>query len=169
MRSLMLLPLLVVAACSEGDSAPKEAAAPADKTMLAGQWEITTEVTRLTQHDDGAPAIDTPAGSKASFTSCIAETERKEPAPTLFAGEKAQCDYDNFYMARGRMNAAMTCKLPGVEGKVVSSVEGTHDAESLEGTITTSTRLAGSGDVTVDTKISGRRVGVCPPATAAEA
>ena len=167
MRSLMLLPLLALAACSEGDSTPKQVAAPTDKTMLAGQWETTTEVTRLTKHDQGAPAIATPEGTKASFTSCIAEGEGKKPAPTLFAGAKVECEYRDFYMARGRMNASMTCALPSVEGEVVSSVEGNNDDESFVGTITTSTRLAGSGDVTVDAKISGRRVGECPAATEA--
>ena len=168
MRSLMaLLPVLVVAACSEGDAgASKEAAAPADKTMRAGQWETTTEVTRLTKLDEGAPAIDTPAGTKASFTSCIAEADRKKPAPDLFAGEKAECEYKDFYMARGRMNATMSCQLPGV-GEVLSSVEGSNDPASFEGTISSTSRLAGSGDVRIDAKISGRRIGDCPAAAEA--
>ena len=167
MRSWMLLPLLALAACSEGEPAPKaEAEAPADKTMLAGQWETSSEVTRLTQHDSGAPEIDTPAGTTASFTSCLTEADRKKPAATLFAGAEAQCQYDNFYMSRGRMNATMKCRLPGVEGEVVASVEGSHDADSFEGTMTTSTQLAGTGDVTVDAKLTGRRIGDCPAAPA---
>lgn len=164
MRSLILLPIFLVAACSDGGGAPQEAKAAADTTMEAGQWETTTEVTRLTTLDGGAPAIDTPAGTKASFTSCIVEADRRKPAPTLFAGEEAECEYNDFYMSRGRMNASMTCEVPGLAGGLVTSVEGSNDATSFEGTVSSSTRLPGSGDVRMASKISGRKIGPCPAA-----
>ena len=166
MRALILASLLLAAGCSEGggESAAKQAEAPADTTLEAGQWEVTTEVTRLTKLDDGTPVINTPAGTKASFASCIAEADRKKPSPALFAGDKADCEYKDFYMARGRMNASLSCNVPGINGDVVTSVEGKNDATSFEGTLSTSTRLASSGDVRIAARINGRKVGACTAA-----
>lgn len=165
MRPLALLPLLLLAAaCSDAGGEAEPAKAPADTTLAAGQWETTTEVTQLTKLDPGAPKIDTPAGTKASFTSCLPEADRKKPAAALFAGTADKCEYKDFYMARGRLNATLSCTRDGLQGNVLHSIDGSNDADSFEGERSTSTQLVTDGDVRIIAKISGRRVGECTAA-----
>jgi hypothetical protein len=132
--------------------------------MQAGQWETTTQVTRLTQKDQGTPKIDTPAGTKSTAIVCIGEGEVKKPNPALFAGSEGECAYDNFYMSGGTINATMRCTRPGLSGEILVSAYGDYTADSLEATIETSTHLATDGDVAIAAKMTGRHVGPCTAA-----
>ncbi|HEV2746872.1 MAG TPA: DUF3617 domain-containing protein [Allosphingosinicella sp.] len=164
MRALAFVPLLILAACSETDGGgPKQETKAAAATQLEpGQWETVAEVTRFTQMDKGKPAINTPAGSKATATACVGEAEARKPAPVLFtASEEGSCEYRDFYMSNGRINGSLACKRPGLGGEVMTSVEGTFTADSFEGTSLVETYLYTDGDVKIAAKISGRRVGAC--------
>jgi hypothetical protein len=164
MRCLTLIPILLVGACSGEAEQPKAAAAPKVSALQAGQWETTSQVTRLTQKDQGAPKIDTPAGTKSTDSVCIGEGEAKKPAPALFAGSEGECAYDNFYMSGGTINATMRCTRPGLSGEILVSAYGDYSADSFEATIDTSTHLATDGDVVIASKMTGRHVGPCTAA-----
>lgn len=165
MRYPALVSLVILCACSaEAEQKPK--AAPKVTAIQAGQWEMTNEVTRLTQQDKGTPRIDTPAGSKTTDSICIGEAEVKKPNPQLFTGTKDQCDYNNFYMSGGTLNASMRCTRPGL-GQLTMSVFGDYEADSFETTLDVSTHLPTDGDVNIVSKVTGRRVGECTPADAA--
>jgi hypothetical protein len=160
MRLFILTPLLVLAACSEGEQpAKKEAEAP--KQLTAGQWEMTSEVTKVTQRDQGKPALSATEGSKTTTSSCLAEADLKNPQPAFFVGEEMQCTSRDVYMARGRANVTLACKKAGLPGEIATIVNGTYTADSFEGTVTTETSLLGDGDVKVDAKLNGRRTGEC--------
>jgi hypothetical protein len=163
MRYLMVIAILLVGACS-GEAEQPKAAAPKASAMQAGQWETATEVTRLTQKDQGTPKIDTPAGTKATASICIAEGEVKRPAPALFAGSEGECAYDNFYMSGGTLNVTMRCTRPGLSGEVLVSADGDYSADSFKANVETSTHLATDGDVVIAAKMTGRHVGPCTAA-----
>jgi hypothetical protein len=118
-------------------------------------------VTRLTQQDKGMPRINTPAGTKTVESICIAEAEAKKPNPKLFAGEKNECSYGNFYMSGGTLNATLQCTRPGLDGQLLVTVYGDYQAESFETTLDLSTHLATDGDVNLTSKVTGRRTGEC--------
>lgn len=162
MRALLLLTLTALAACSEGAEQPKQKAAPAAQQLDAGQWEVTTEVTNVKEADAGPPAIRAKAGDKTTDTACIAEGQGKQPPPALFMGARGgTCDYRNNYMSNGRMNASIACKRPGLSGDILTSLDGKYTADSFEGTLDTTTYLSTSGDVAIQSKVSGRRTGAC--------
>ena len=170
MRSLALLPLLMLAACSGGEdqaAAEAKAKAEAEKNLqlAAGQWQIATEVTRLTEQDNGAPAIDTPVGTKHEESACVADGEGKKPAPVLLAGsEDYSCEYGNFYMSGGTLNAQLNCKRTGLSGEVRMTVDGTYTADTITAEQSLSTFLPGSGDVSIQSKLTGRHIGpTCAP------
>jgi len=168
MRALLLLSLIALAACSEGAEQPKQKAAPAAQQLSAGQWEVTSEVTGFKEADAGPPAIRAKAGDKTTSTACIAEGEGKQPPPALFMGDKSgTCDYRNSYFSNGRMNASISCKRPGLAGDVLTSLDGKYTADSFEGTLDTTTYLSTSGDVAIQSKVSGRRTGACTAGKAA--
>ena len=165
MRFIALAPLLVLAACSEGAAPTKqEAEAPAAEQLSAGQWEMTTEITKLTQRDKGAPAIDTPEGSRSTTSSCVAEADVKKPQPALFAGEGSECSYRDIYMRDGRLNATLACSRADLRGTIATNVNGSFTATTFEGTTSTETSLSGDGDVRIDAKLTGRRTGDCTAA-----
>jgi hypothetical protein len=160
MRAFLIVPVLLVAGCSDEPPPPKAQAAAVDK-IDAGQWETNVEVTSLTSVDKTKPAIDTPPGTKTQGSACVAEGERQKPPPQLFTATKDKCVYGDFYMSGGTINASMTCTNPKLKGSVMMTVNGSYDARSFEGSLNTNTYLAGNGDVTIGAKVHGRRTGAC--------
>lgn len=166
MRLHALFPLLVLTACSNAPTTEQTAPEPEVATALTpGQWEVTAEVTKLTAMDNGTPAINTPAGTTTTISHCVGAEEVKKPAAEMFGGENSgDCQYRNFYMARGRLNASLSCQPKGLSGSVMTTVDGNFTADSLDATSTVETYLASSGDVRIATKVTGRRVGECKAA-----
>lgn len=155
MRILLLA--LLLTACSEAPPANKveEAAPPA--ALPAGQWEISREVVKLTALDDGTPAIKVKAGDKTTSSVCVAAAETAKPKPEFVGGNPADgCIYDSLYLANGRLNAALACKPKGMRGKLFVSSSGTYTADKMDLSLSSSTQLAGTGDVRVDEKITAR-------------
>jgi hypothetical protein len=163
MRLFILTPFLVLAACSEGEQQPKKDA-DAPKQLSAGQWEMTSEVTKVTQRDQGTPAFKETVGGKKTVSSCLAEADLKKPQPAFFVGEDMDCISRDVYMSRGRANVTLSCKKAGLPGEIATIVNGTFTADSFEGTATTETSLLGDGDMKIDAKLNGRRTGECTAA-----
>jgi hypothetical protein len=165
MRMMLIVPLLIVAGCG-GEAATEE-----KKARLAsldpGQYELSSEVTNLASVDEGDPAIDTPAGTRASQSVCVRAGHQ---APTLlFSGEGYQCRYDNYYVRNGRINALLSCTREGLQGDIAMTVDGTFESGQLAYTRKVRTILASDGDVLVDYRVTGRRTGECAPEAATEA
>jgi hypothetical protein len=165
MRLFILTPFLVLAACSEGEQQPKKDA-EAPKQLSAGQWEMTSEVTKVTQRDQGKPTLPAAEGTKTTTSSCLAEADLKRPQPAFFVGEDMNCTSRDVYMSRGRANVTLACKREGLPGDIATVVNGTFTADSFEGTTTTETSLLGDGDVKIEAKLTGKRTGDCPAAPA---
>ncbi len=161
MRAWMLVPLCILAGCSETTDTAKAEEAPEATMLDAGQWQVSREVTRLTQADKGNPAIDTPAGTKSASQACVGEAERKKPDPALFAEEGESCTYKNFYMGNGRLNVSLACERPKLSGSVLKTVEATFTASGIDGTSRIDTYLASDGDVKIDQKIVAKHIGAC--------
>ena len=165
MRLLALMPLLVLASCSEGGEAPKKAESEAPATQLtSGQWEMTAEVMNVTQRDQGPPAIKDSKGSKSTTSVCIAEADAKKPQPALFTPEGYDCSYRDVYMSSGRINATLACTRPGLSGNIATIVNGSFKAESIDATAVTETSLLTAGDVRIEAKLTGKRTGACTEA-----
>jgi hypothetical protein len=171
MKKLCLAALVLVAACSEGggdEAAKRKAAADASKTLqlLPGQWESTTEVTKVTQQDKAArPAIDTPAGTKSTASVCLTEADVKNPPASLLAGSDAyRCRSNNMYVSGGTLNTSLECSRKGLNGVVRMSIAGSYTADTIEADQDLSTFLTGDGDANITSKLTARRTGECTAA-----
>jgi hypothetical protein len=176
MSRLVLLPLLFLAACSGGADPNADAKAKAEAAknlkLAAGQWETVAQVTKLTKQDEGTPAINTPEGTRTTANHCVAQADADagKPSPTLLAGEGYDdCKYDNFYMSSGTLNAQLTCRREGLAGEVRMTVDGSYTAETIEANQSISTFLSGTGDVNIQSRLTGRRTGAACAPTAEEA
>ncbi len=164
MRLIALTPLLALAACSEGEPTNKKAEAPAAKQLAAGQWQMTTDVVKVTQRDNAPPAINSPEGSRTSTSICVAEAEAKKPQPALFAAEGSTCTYRDIYMTGGRINATLACERPGLSGSIATIVNGSYTGDTIDATAVTETSLIGEGDARIEAKLTGKRIGPCQAA-----
>ena len=163
MKRAIAIAAVLAAGCSGGEeaSAPKEKAAAPAAAMSAGQWATSSEVKSFSQADKGSPKINTPVGTKASGSACLAEGEAKKPNPQLFAGEGFDCSYRDSYMSGGTISANLECKRAGLSGLVMVNVSGSYTADTFDADVTTITHLATDGDVQIGTKVTGRRGGAC--------
>ena len=166
MRAFALVPLLLAGSCSGGGEAPKQQEEAAATQLDAGQWELATEVTQFAKADQGQPKIDAPVGTKETRSVCIAEADVKKPLPTTFGGDKDECSYGDFYMSSGRLSATVNCNRPGLSGNVATRADVDFKAQTLEGTLSTTTYLTTDGDVRITRKLTGRHVGQCVPEAA---
>jgi hypothetical protein len=166
MRRIVVSALVGLAACSGGGG--EESSNKIDRASIRlepGEWELTNEITNITLADQGTAAVPMKVGMRTTTKSCITPEQVEQPQPTIFASSKDTCTYKNFYMSRGRLVASMSCKQPGLDGEMLMTVEGDYTNTSMDVTVEMATSLVGPGDVKVNSKISGRRLGECPAAT----
>ena len=166
MRALLLMPLIALAGCG-GDTGNKAKAAD---TLPAGQYEITAEVTSLEKVDQGTPKINTPAGTRATRSVCLANPT--SPPPDFFADDGMTCQARGpVYVRGGSISGSLGCTRPDLRGDVGYTFNGTFDAQGFQVQRQLATRLATEGDVVVKTRLQGRRTGDCsaaaPPANGA--
>jgi hypothetical protein len=157
-----LIPLLVLAACSDTAEADQKAKAAdlASLKLASGQWETTREILNVTAQDTGKPVLT--AAEKTTVSNCVGEAEGKRPPAQVLAG-MTKCSYDNLYMSRGRITAGMSCSQEGLSGSVLVSSEGKYASDSFETNANIQTYLTTDGDARAVAKISGKRVGACTP------
>ena len=171
MRAMALLPLLLVTACGGGGSQTNNTAVAATaeppERLPAGQWELSSEVTRFTKADSGAPRINTPVGTRATVSVCVGQGDR--PPAELFMEAGYNCRFDNDYVRNGRLNATLQCRRGGLDGVVGVSSDGDFTADTLSYNRNVRTILAGDGDVVIDQRVTGRRTGDCAAAASGDA
>jgi hypothetical protein len=164
MRGPALIALLALASC--GDDAGQNQTAPAVASPSPGQWELASQVTRFVKSDQGAARIDTPVGSRATQSLCVAPGAR---LPTeLFSGEGFTCTYGSYYVRGGRASVSLTCSREGLTGNILMNATGTFGADSISLHRDLRTILTTDGDVQIDADVTGRRTGACAPAAASE-
>jgi hypothetical protein len=165
MRAPALIALLVLASC--GDDAARNEAAPAVASPSPGQWELASQVTRFVKTDQGAARIDTPVGTRATQSLCVAPGAR---LPTeLFSGEGYTCSYSSYYVRGGRASVALICHREGLTGDILMNATGTFEADGINLHRSLNTILTTDGDVQIDADVTGRRTGgACTPAPASE-
>ena len=168
MRLAVIGMLLALGACGE-ESAPKPKAPPPAAAVQPGQWESTLQVTNMRALDQGRPKLDMPVGTRVESQTCLAQADVARPSPELFVGGDFDCEYTNFYMRNGRINGQMVCRHPRVPGGDVGAVvDGSFTETGFEGIVHFSTALVSDGDVSIATRMTGRRTGDCTPGAESE-
>jgi hypothetical protein len=168
MRALIIVPLCLMAACSDGggeENQAEEAAA----TMQAGQWDVSSEVTAFRSTDKATPALKAAVGDKTTAPACIEAGKEDKPPAAMFAGAGYECSYKDKYIRGGRVTATLDCERDALEGHIFMTVQGTYKGDSFEGTSSAVSYLSGDGDFAMESKISGRRTGPTCAAPAEDA
>lgn len=148
----------LTAGCSE-EAAVTNAPAAAPATLAPGQYEITTTVTSFRSTDGNTPVVQAKQGDTATSRACVGAAGT--PPPELFAAKGDVCTSGSAYARNGRMNLTLDCTRKGTPGKIMSEVNGSFTADSLKGSMSTTSFIQGPGDYELRQDFTGRRVGEC--------
>ena len=165
MRSLIIA-TLAVAAAGCGSKAATPVAAEAPKTLVAGEYEVVSEVTKLASADKSIPATKLKMGAREVIRACVAADGTPDPAMFVEAGDS--CTATNSYVRSGRMSVQYSCKRPG-KGELYFNADGNFTADGYKALVTAQSSFPGDGDYSLTRTLTARHVGNCPPAGAAKA
>lgn len=183
-RAAALASVLVLAACGgaasdsdtdiDGDgeiSQGEVEAAVASAKITPGQWENTVEFVEVKLDESKfppemqgmiGPALEGMKGQVRTAKSCVSEEEASNPEAEMFSGnENADCEYDRFDFAGGKMNMAMTCEDPS-SGTVKIVSEGTYTDQSYNMEMTVNLVNEKMGAMTISATSTGKYLGACP-------
>ncbi len=154
--------LAMLAAC--GNEAPRPAAVEKPKTLVAGEYEVVSEVTMLASADKSTPATKLKMGDKQTIRACVAADGTPDPAMFAEAGDK--CIVNNSYARSGRLSVQYTCNRAG-KGDINLNADGNFTADGYEVLVTAGSSFPGDGDYNVTRKLTAKRLGACPAGEAA--
>lgn len=161
--------LLALAACGgsdkadgNGSAAKSGAAAGGDVKLQPGEWEMAMETISVTA--PGLPPAVAASMKQPRVTNrtCMTQEEAEGPKADMFAGSSgANCKQEGFVWAGGRMKGTTTCSGTGGTGKVSMMMDGQYSAQSMDVNMKMTTEAAGT-PMTVETRMTGKRLGDCP-------
>lgn len=155
--------MTLVAAC--GSEPAKPVATEKAKTLSAGEYEVSSEVTKLASADKSTPATGYKMGDKNVIRTCIAADGALNPAMFIEKGDS--CTAQSSYVRSGRLSVQYQCSRPG-RGNVYPAADGNFTADGFEAIVTVGTAFSGDGDYNLTQHLTAKRVGDCPPASAAK-
>jgi hypothetical protein len=169
-RALLLMPLLLLAACgdapkkdSESAGPPAEATAPAAIKLQPGKWQATSELVSMEVPGMPPELAKANVGQKTTFENCITPEQAEKPASDFFTNaQNTDCKAQDFTMAGGKLAATMTCVDRNTPGEMTMTMDGDYTPISYAATMTMVTSGApGGGEMKITAKTEGKRIGEC--------
>jgi hypothetical protein len=164
--------VLALAACGKSGGGNESSAAAggggsaSGVSLQPGEWEMKTEVVNVTA-EGLPPGIADGMKAQAASTSktCMTPEEAKGPKGDMFAGSNpANCKSEGFSWAGGKIQGKTVCTGTGGAGKTEMTMAGTYSGQSIDMTMKSKTDLGGKA-MTMEMRVSGRRVGECTAGT----
>jgi hypothetical protein len=148
---------MMLAAC--GSEAPKPVEAATPKTLVAGDYEVSSEVTKLVSTDKTTPATSLKLGAKEVIRASVAADGTPDPKMFVEAGDK--CTVTNSYARSGRLSVQYSCARAG-KGDLYANADGNFSADGYQALVTAGSSFSGDGDYSLTRTLTARRVGNCP-------
>ena len=161
-RTIIITLALASAACA--NEAPKKVEVEAPRKMVAGEYEVISEVTKLASTDKTTPATKVKLGDKQTIRACVAADGTPDPKMFVEAGDS--CTMTNSYARSGRLSVQYSCNRPG-KGELYPNADGNFTADGYKALVTVGSSFAGDGDYTLTRTLTARRIGECPAGGAA--
>jgi Protein of unknown function (DUF3617) len=155
----IILTAVVAATAGCGKEAPKPAEAETPAMLVAGVYEVVSEVTKLASADKSVPVTKLKLGDKRTFHACVAPDGIPDPAMFVEAGDT--CTANNSFVRAGRLSIQYTCNRPG-KGELYPNADGNFTADGYKAVVTIGTSFPGTGDYTATRTLTAKRVGTCP-------
>lgn len=162
-RVMILGAVLALGACGEAKK-PEAPKPETPRTLPAGEYELTTEVTKLVSADKSTPATKLKQGDKATKRGCVDDKGVPDMALFVEAGDK--CTVMDSFTRAGRLSIQYECQRAG-RGKIYPNLDGNTTADGFKAMVNAASSFPGDGDYQLRMDIVGKRVGNCPAAGAA--
>ena len=151
--------LALLAGCGSEAATPAKVEKPA--TMVAGEYEVLSEVTMLASADQSTPATTLKLGDKATIRACVAADGT--PDPTMFIEEGDRCTANHSFVRSGRLSVQYTCNRAG-KGEIYPNADGNYTADGYKALVVVASSFAGDGNYKLTRTLTAKRVGACPAA-----
>ena len=158
---IMIITTLVLATAACGSEAPKPAAVEKPKTLVAGEYEVVSKVTKLASTDKSTPATQLKMDGVETILACVAADGTPDPKMFVEAGDA--CTVTNSYIRSGRLSVQYTCTRAG-KGELYPNADGNFTADGYQALVTIASSFPGDGDYTATRTLTAKRVGDCPAA-----
>lgn len=132
--------------------------ASASSDIQAGQWEATSQIVAVEGQGLPAGMADMMKGQVHTHSYCMTQAEIDDNPQAMFDQTDGQCQYTNFNMRGGRLDATAVCNTP--QGNMQMEMSGTYTATTFQ----SQNRMVMNtpmGNITMTAKSSGKRTGAC--------
>ncbi len=157
MRVLIIAAAAVLVGGCGGSGNQTEQSGEAASALQAGEYKLGWTDLKLSLVDKGG---DEPAAAAFPAKTCIAQDGKIDPS--AFADKDDKCHAVNSYVRNGIVNIQLSCAREGV-GSLSQIISGTLTADSFEADVETTTSFEDAVDFKMTGKVTGKRVGDCPP------
>jgi hypothetical protein len=125
--------------------------------LQPGKWQTTIEITdlKIANAPAGMPAMPKPAPT--TVTTCMTPEQASKGPGELLKNAKADCSMTRNVYEGGKMDVAMTCKLP--TGTMSSKTTGTYSPTEM--TSDAEVEMTGKMSMTEKVHTSAKRIGEC--------
>ncbi len=151
--------LALLAGC--GGEAARPAKVEKPKTLVAGEYEVVSEVTKLASTDKKTPATKLKMGGVETIRACVAADGTADPAMFIEKGDR--CTVLHSFARAGRLSVQYTCKRDAT-GDLYPNVDGDYTADGYKALVTVGTAFPGDGDYSLTRTLTAKRIGACPAA-----
>lgn len=133
-----------------------------------GLWEATSFVLDVRGENMPREAQARIKGHRRTIRNCVTPAQASRPdANFMQIQERGACTYRGFSIEGGRMRGEMRCAGGGLPGAMTTSMDGRYGAGRYDIRMRmVSTGMPEAANMTIETRIVGRRIGSCAPAAA---
>ncbi len=130
-----------------------KAIANSDVALRPGRWETSVAM--------AGKAMPAPGADKDAMATCLTKADIDQMDKQMMQMPMDECRYDNFTMAGGKIEGAMSCNPPEGQGpKMKMTMDGTYTPETYELEMTTEIAMGGQTQKNA-MQVASRRVGEC--------
>ena len=138
------------------------ATSASDVRLRGGQWEMRTEVSRISAPGLPARVAEMMMTQPSTATRCISAREANSADAGLFTVNRdPNCSAEGVSVVGGKVRGKIACKRADGAGRMTTTVSGrlAPDRYDLE----TRMKSEGAGaPITIESRTTGRRIGDCP-------
>jgi hypothetical protein len=137
-------------------------------SLQPGEWEMKMEVVNVKIEglpEGAAEGMKSQAGG--INRTCMTPEDAKAPKGDIFAGDKTGgCKSEGFKWEGGKIEGRTVCPGQSGTGQTVMTMNGSYSAQNIDMTMKSETDMMGK-PMTMEMRVSGKRVGECTAATKA--
>jgi hypothetical protein len=133
--------------------------------LQPGEWEMNMEVVNVKVEGLPEGVADAMKKEGKASRTCMTEEEAKGPKADMFTKDNpGNCKSEGFSWSGGRIQGKTTCEGQGGAGKTQMTMDGRYTPQSIDMTMKSETDMMGKA-MTMEMRLSGKRVGECTAAT----